>query len=84
MIIKIDTKTRIQVSPDCFALMRPPHKSEPAWKEEKWFSSLEHCIQYLVQRRLSQGKEVVSLEEFLSAYRRILGEIRDIRSKNIL
>ena len=84
MTIKIDTKTRIQVSPDYFALMRPGGKGEPPWKEIKWFSSLENCIQYLVQRNLSGDKSVVSLEKFLSAYRGELSKIRDIRSKNIL
>ena len=84
MIIKIDTKTRIKVSPDCFALMRPGNKGEPTWKEILWFSSLENCIQWIVQRDLSRKKSVVSLEEFLSAYRRELTKIRDIRSKNII
>ena len=85
MIIEIDSKTRIQVHEDHFALMRPGKRDgKPTWVEEKWFSSLENCIQFISQRRAAKNKSVVSLDKFLVAYRRILAEIRDIRSKNIL
>lgn len=80
MIIKIDDKTRIGLSVDCFALMRPTKKG---WEEIKWFSSLEHCLQWVVQRDLAEGKDVVSLKEFLTAYRREVAIVRDIHSKNI-
>ena len=85
MIIKIDPKTRISVNETCFALMKPGKRDgKAAWDEDKWFSSLEDCIQWIVQRNLSRKRSVVSLKEFISAYRRVVAEVRDIRSKNIL
>lgn len=85
MIIKIDDRTRIGVSESCFALLRPGRRDgRSTWVEEMWFSSLERCIQHISQRRLSESKEVVSLEEFLTAYRGVLGGIRNIHAKNII
>ncbi len=85
MIIKIDKKTRIRVTPDCFALMCPSkRKGILVWKEISWFSSLEDCIQFISQRDISEVEGELSLEDFLVAYRGILKQVRDIHSKNIL
>jgi hypothetical protein len=86
MEIQIDRKTRLSVTDEYYAPMKRIRdkraESGYAWIEYKWFTSLEYCICYLVQKSISGNDAIVSLKEFLILYREINNDVRSILNEN--
>ena len=79
MIIQIDDKTRLSVTSEYFAPMKiKKRKGVDTWEEYRWFTSLEHCIKFLTQKKLAEKKVVIQLKEFLTEYRKTATEIKEI------
>ena len=71
MEIIIDRENRIRATDEYFAPMRKTKQGKKGiiWREYKWFTSLECCVEYLARKSLCSSSRALTLGEFLAEYK---------------
>ena len=73
----------LNVTPEYYAPMkRIRSKGDDYWEEYRWYSSLEYCIRYLVQKRIAEKDVTVQLNEFVKIFKKAYDDIQSKLAAN--